>query len=77
MFFETLTTEKSATEDLFSYRESVFREDLFLYNCLQRTSAAVWALATMLSAHKWILSLSLVSTMVQKEMKVRDEITEP
>ena len=22
-------------EDLFSYRESVFREDLFLYNCLQ------------------------------------------
>ena len=36
----------------------------------QRTSGTVWALATMLSAHKWILSLSLVSTMVQKEMKV-------
>ena len=33
----------------------------------QRTSATVWALSTMLSAHKWILSLSLVSTMVQKE----------
>ena len=23
-------------EDVFSYRESIFREDLFLYNCLQR-----------------------------------------
>ena len=37
-FSETIFKRIGLPEDLFSYLESIFREDLFLYNCLQAST---------------------------------------
>ena len=51
------------------YRESVFREDLFLYNCLQFT---VWGFANAVETFKW-----LTPEEVDKAKEERDDFDAP